>query len=123
MISWFVGSSPASGSVQTAQSLEPASDSVSLSLSAPSLLTFSLSFSTITNKNSVLTLAKLFCNFTRPGVIFKASGAPQYLVMDKLTEEAQTPPGRDHPGHNVPGGLKGPLPATCEEAPNGNQRP
>ena len=35
MILQFVGSSPASGSVLTAQSLEPASDSVSLSLSAP----------------------------------------------------------------------------------------
>ena len=34
-ISWFVGSSPASGSVLTDQSLEPAWDSVSLSLSAP----------------------------------------------------------------------------------------
>ena len=33
MISWFVGLSPASGSVLTAQSLEPASDSVSSSLS------------------------------------------------------------------------------------------
>ena len=35
MISQFVGSSPASGSVLTAQSLEPPSDPVSPSLSAP----------------------------------------------------------------------------------------
>ena len=35
MISQFVGSSPTLGSVLTAQSLEPASDSVSPSLSAP----------------------------------------------------------------------------------------
>ena len=35
MISVFVGSSPVSGSVLIAQSLEPASDSVSPSLSAP----------------------------------------------------------------------------------------
>ena len=35
MISWFLGSSPTSGSVLTAQSLEPASDPVSPSLSAP----------------------------------------------------------------------------------------
>ena len=35
MISWFVGSSPVSGSVLTAQSLEPAWDSVSPSFSAP----------------------------------------------------------------------------------------
>ena len=37
MISQLVGSSPALGSVLTAQSLEPASDSVSPSLSAPPL--------------------------------------------------------------------------------------
>ena len=43
VISQFVGSSPMSGSVLTAQSLEPVSDSVSPSLSAPSLLTLSLS--------------------------------------------------------------------------------
>ena len=35
MISWLVSSSPASGSGLMAQSLEPASDSVSPSLSAP----------------------------------------------------------------------------------------
>ena len=45
MISWFVGSSPASGSVLTARSLEPASDSVSPSLSAPPLLSLCLSVS------------------------------------------------------------------------------
>ena len=38
MISWSVSSRPASGSVLTAQSLEPAVDSVSPSLSAPPLL-------------------------------------------------------------------------------------
>ena len=44
-ISWFMGSSPMSGSVLTALSLEPASDSVSpsLSLSAPPPLTLSVS--------------------------------------------------------------------------------
>ena len=45
MISWFVSSSPASGSVLTAQSLEPAAVSVSPSLSAPPLLVLSLSLS------------------------------------------------------------------------------
>ena len=45
MISWFVGSSPVSGSVLTAQSLEPASDSVSPSLSVPPQLMLSLSLS------------------------------------------------------------------------------
>ena len=43
MISWFMGTSPASGSVLTSQSLEPASDSVSPSLSAPPLLALSIS--------------------------------------------------------------------------------
>ena len=47
MILQFVSSSPTAGSVLTARSLEPASDSVSPSLSAPSPLTlcFSLSLS------------------------------------------------------------------------------
>ena len=43
MISRFLSSSPMSGSVLTAQSLEPASDSVSPSLSAPPSLPLSLS--------------------------------------------------------------------------------
>ena len=43
IISLFVGSRPELGSVLTAQSLEPASDSVSPSLSAPPLLMLSLS--------------------------------------------------------------------------------
>ena len=43
MISRFVGLSPTSGSVLTAQSLEPVSDSVSPSLFAPSLLALCLS--------------------------------------------------------------------------------
>ena len=45
MISWFMGLSPASGSLLTAQSLQPALDSVSPSLSAPPLLTLCLSLS------------------------------------------------------------------------------
>ena len=42
MISQFVHSSPASGSVLMAQSLEPVSDSVSSSLPVPPLLVLSL---------------------------------------------------------------------------------
>ena len=38
MISWFVGSSPTLGFVVTAQSLEPAPDSVAPPLSAPPML-------------------------------------------------------------------------------------
>ena len=45
MTSRFMSLSPALGSVLTAQSLEPASDSVSSSLSAPSLLALCLSLS------------------------------------------------------------------------------
>ena len=44
-ISQIVGSSPASGSVLSDQSLEPASESMSPSLSAPPLLTLCLSLS------------------------------------------------------------------------------
>ena len=51
MISWFVSSSPVWGSVLTAWSLEPASDSVSSFLSAPPLLVFCLSLSKIKDKN------------------------------------------------------------------------
>ena len=47
MISQFMGSSPASGSVLTAWSLEPALDSVSPSLSAPPPRTLSLLLSKI----------------------------------------------------------------------------
>ena len=43
MISLFVGSSPPSGSVLTARSLEPASDSVSHSLCTPPQLVLCLS--------------------------------------------------------------------------------
>ena len=50
MISWFVSSSPAFGCVLTAQSLEPASDSVSPSLSAPPLLVCAL-FLSLSLKN------------------------------------------------------------------------
>ena len=52
MISQFVGSSPASGSVVTAQSLEPALDSVSpsLSLSLPLPSSHSVSLSKINVK-------------------------------------------------------------------------
>ena len=45
MTLWFMGSSPMSGSMLTAQSLEPASDSVSPPLSAPPMLMFCLSLS------------------------------------------------------------------------------
>ena len=54
MISWSVGSSPVSGSVLTAQRLEPASGSVSPSLSAPPPLSLSVSL-----KNKIKTLKKI----------------------------------------------------------------
>ena len=54
MISRFVSSSPTSGSVLTAQSLEPASDSVSPPLSAPPMLMLCFSL------NNKQTLKKIF---------------------------------------------------------------
>ena len=45
MISWFMSSSPVSGSVLVAQSLDPASDSVSPSLSPSPTRALSLSLS------------------------------------------------------------------------------
>ena len=54
VISQSVSSSPASGSVLTARSLEPASESVSPSLSAPPLLTLYLSVSQKHLKNNFL---------------------------------------------------------------------
>ena len=51
VISQLVGSSPASGSVLTARSLEPASDFVSPSLSAPPSLMLSLSKISTQKKN------------------------------------------------------------------------
>ena len=59
MISQSVGSSPVLGSVLTAQSLEPASDSVSPFLSAPPLLTLCLSLKYIKKKKKVLTFLVL----------------------------------------------------------------
>ena len=50
MMSHSVSLSPASGSVLTAQSLEPTSDSVSPPLSAPPLLMLSLSVSKINKR-------------------------------------------------------------------------
>ena len=61
MISQLVSSSPASGSVLTAPSLEPASDSVSPSLSAPPLLTLCLSLSTNKQTNKQTNIENSFC--------------------------------------------------------------
>ena len=52
MISQFVSLNPASGSVLTAQCLEPASDAVSLCLSAPPLLALCLCLS-LKNKKTL----------------------------------------------------------------------
>ena len=57
IISWFVGSSPASGSVLTTPSLEPASDSVSPSLS--------LSLSLCTSPTRTLSLLKVNKHFKK----------------------------------------------------------
>ena len=59
MISQFMGSSPALGSVLTAQSLEPASDSVSPFLCAPPLLILCLFVSLKINKHLKKELFKI----------------------------------------------------------------
>ena len=58
MILWFTGSSPMSGSVLTAQSLEPVSDSVSPSLSARPPLVLCLS---LLKMNKTLKKKKFIC--------------------------------------------------------------
>ena len=58
MISRFMSSRPASGSVLTGQSLEPASDSVSPSLYAPLLLAHALSLSLSQNKINIKNLKR-----------------------------------------------------------------
>ena len=59
MILQIVGSSPASGAVLTARGLEPASDSVSPSLSAPPLLALCLCLCLI------LSLSKINTHFKK----------------------------------------------------------
>ena len=61
MISQVVSSSPASGSVLTAQSLGPASDSVSSSLSAPPPLSLSLSHTHTHTHTLSLSLSLSLC--------------------------------------------------------------
>ena len=65
MISWSVSLTPVSGSMLTAQNLEPASDSVSPSLSAPPLLMLYLSkikIKTFLKKHSMLMVwEKKYC--------------------------------------------------------------
>ena len=60
MISLSMSSSPASGSVLTAQSLEPVSDSVTPSLSAPPLLVLSLSQNKTLKKKSTVSALSLY---------------------------------------------------------------
>ena len=75
MILWLMSSSPASGSVLTARSLEPASDSVSPSLSAPPPFTLCLSL-----KNKY-TLKKFF--FRRQILTGHVGLSPKVLLSNK----------------------------------------
>ena len=59
VISQFMGSSPTLGSALTVQSLEPASGSVSPSLSAPPLLEHALSLSLSLSVSLCLSLSKV----------------------------------------------------------------
>ena len=85
MISRFAGSSPASGSVLAARSLEPASDSVSPSLSAPPLLMLSLSLS-LKNKINI-TKIKIKKNRTggAPMPVRSHLGGPGHMSVAQLT--------------------------------------
>ena len=106
-ISWFVGSSPPLGSVLTAQSLEPASDSVSPSLSAPPLLTLRLSLS-FKNKQ---TLKNKFTDTEGPATLHH--GVTLCLVFWPLqllrmgSRKAPALPARLPPGGQPGGGQLG----------------
>ena len=83
MISQFVGSSPAFSFVLTAQSLEPASDSVSPSLSAPCLFTFSLSLSLLGKQ----TLKKILRKKERHRKSPKACGSVSHMYVHLSNED------------------------------------
>ena len=68
MISWFVGLSPVSGCLLTAQSLEPASDSVFSSLSSPPP-THVLCLSKF-NKHLKKNFLRQFLNLQNKGIFF-----------------------------------------------------
>ena len=69
MTSRFVSSSPVSGSVPTAQSLEPASDSVCVSLSDPPPLTLCLCLSVSLENKYTLKKKFLFKIIKRVGLL------------------------------------------------------
>ena len=85
MISRSVSLSPASGSALTAQSLEPVSDSVSPSLSAPPLLTLCLSLS----QKYIKTLKKIFlrnASFKTHRIIHNVSPNCIYKDLENRSE-------------------------------------
>ena len=86
MISQFVSSSPESGSVLTAQSLEPVSDSVSPSLSAPPPLMLCLSFC-LKNKNIKKKFLIFFFNV--------------YLFLGQRETEHERGRGRERGRHRI----------------------
>ena len=71
-ISWFMSLSPTSGSVLTAQSLDPASDSVSPSLSAPPHLMLCPSVSLSVSQKQINIKKKKRINQVSPGHTYKA---------------------------------------------------
>ena len=80
MISQFVSSSPASGSVLTARNLDPTSDSMSPSLSAPPLLTLCLYLS-LSLKNKHLEKERIIKRRARASAIWWEAGAPQQRIL------------------------------------------
>ena len=90
MISWSVSSSPTSGSVLTAQSLEPASDSVSPSLSAPSPLMLCLSLFKINIKRGAW-VAQLVTRPTSAQVMIPRFVGSNHVSGSVLTARSPEP--------------------------------
>ena len=90
MISRFMSSSPALGSVLTVQSLEPASDSVSPFLSAPPLLTLCCSLS----KNKQ-TLKKNFFNIDFRGIWVSQSVEQPTSAQVMISQSVSSSPTSD----------------------------
>ena len=78
MISRLVSSSPTSGSVRTVRSLEPASDSVSPSLSDPPLLTLCISHS-LSKINKTLNNIKEKCCPSNTGPLLRRDRFTRFL--------------------------------------------
>ena len=89
MISQFMGLSPASGSVLTAYSLEPALSSVSPSLSAPPLLTLCLYLSKI-NKLKVFKNKQKQKQKQKPKTVIRDEEGHYIIIKGTIQQEDVT---------------------------------